>query len=193
MRKWGKCKFHWNSLHFIFWIVYCVWMCAEEGGRLDTIIILVSKSSGSCQNSGEEKPWELGGGRAPRLYRLFTPVISQFGPMNFFLFLLATVPQLSPTQNLPTLPHNLAVLSVLINFLKITLSSPNLLGQLFSAWLAGSLLGIALGCWASRVSKLKWLVGVTYLLRFAVNFLGFSKPRKAISSVLGELGYLVTL
>lgn len=121
-------------------------MYAEEGGRLDTIIILVSKSSDSCQNSGEEKPWELGGGRAPRLYRLFTPVISQFGPMNFFLFLLATVPQFSPTQTLPTLPHNLAVLSVLINFLKITLSSPNLLGQLFSAWLTGSPLGIALGC-----------------------------------------------
>lgn len=45
-------------------------MCAEEGGRLDTVIILVSKSSDSCQGSGEEKPWELGGGRAPRLYRL---------------------------------------------------------------------------------------------------------------------------
>ena len=45
-------------------------MCAEEGGRLDTVIILVSKSSDSCQSSGEEKPWELGGGRAPCLYRL---------------------------------------------------------------------------------------------------------------------------
>lgn len=120
-------------------------MCAEEGGRLDTVIILVSKSSDSCQGSGEEKPWELGGGRAPRLYRL-VHTRHQFGSMNFFLFLLATVPQLSQTQNPPTLPHNLAVLSVLINFLKITLSSPSLLGQLFSAWLAGSPLGIALCC-----------------------------------------------
>ena len=39
-----------------FGIIYCVWMCAEEGWGLDTIIILVPKFSDSCQSSGGEKP-----------------------------------------------------------------------------------------------------------------------------------------
>ena len=121
-------------------------MCAEEGGRLDTVIILVSKSSDSCQSSGEEKPWELGGGRAPCLYRLVHTSHQSIWVHEFLSAPLghcaSIVSNTEPSHPSP----NLAVLSVLINFLKITLSSPSLLGQLFSAWLAGSPLGIALHC-----------------------------------------------
>ena len=150
-------------------------MCTEEGRRLGTLIILVSKSSDSCQSSGEEKPWELGEGRAPHLYRLVHTSQQSIWVHEFLSIPLGHCASIvSNTEPSHPSPQNLAVISVIVNFLKITLSSPNLLGQLFSAWLAGSPLGIDLGCWASCVSKLKWVVGVIYLSRFAGNFLGFS-------------------
>lgn len=122
-------------------------MCTEEGRRLDTLIILVSKSSDSCQSSGEEKPWELGGGRTPRLYRLVHTSHQSIWVREFLSIPLGHCASIvSNTEPSHPSPQNLALISALVNFLKITLSSPNLLGQLFSAWLAGSPLGIDLGC-----------------------------------------------
>lgn len=63
---------------------YYVYMCAERGGRADTIVILVPKSSDSCQSSKGEKL--VGAWRREVTSSLFSfiPVIGQFGFMDLF-------------------------------------------------------------------------------------------------------------
>lgn len=137
----GRWEFYWNYLHLTV-LNYLLYVCVWRGnGRVDTIIILVPKFSDSCQSSEGKGFLEEG----EHLISIFWFTSVNWGSWIFFSPTWPLCPNCFQHRTLCPSPQSRSVLFGSINFLKISLSPPTLLGQLLSTWLSGSPLGIVFG------------------------------------------------